>query len=316
MISVPVRRRVTDRALFPDSGLIIEVIMGALAKESTSFSRDKGKGGNASREYSLASFADPLRYQITRPGWADYEADTTFVVVALVSCRNLRWSVEGEEQRKTSCSPGTVFVVSAGVRLSICWPGAIAILSGLIETNTVSDAYDPSDKRNGVIRFLNKQCLQVGRLIREAVDGETETDTHYLDALLTAFARLLSHGASYDRPQHNYVGLSDQACRKIETYLSENFTKPVSVPDMAELLGISSGHFTTCFRRSFGRTPHQYVMALRLDEAERRLRHSDMTIGEVAASLSFSSQSHLTTALQKHRNLTPGELRRRRCTDR
>lgn len=267
--------------------------------------RENGRGSDANKESSVASRTSSLRYQVTQPGWADYEAHTTFVIVALENCRNLRWFVKGREQRKTSCSSGTVFVVSAGVRLSICWPKAVAILSGLIEINTVNGAYDPSDKQNSIIRFLNKQCLQVGRLIREAVDSETETDTHYLDALLAAFARLLSHGASYDRPQRDYVGLSAQACRKIEVYLSENFAKPVSVPDMAELLGISSGHFTTCFRRSFGRTPHQYVMALRLDEAERRLRHTDMTIGEVAASLSFSSQSHLTTALQKHRNLTP-----------
>jgi len=38
---------------------------------------------------------------------------------------------------------------------------------------------------------------------------------------------------------------------------------------------------------------------------------TDLPISEIAARLSFSSQSHLNTALKKYRKLTPGEIRRR-----
>ncbi|ERL99619.1 hypothetical protein Q644_09955, partial [Brucella intermedia 229E] len=87
--------------------------------------------------------------------------------------------------------------------------------------------------------------------------------------------------------------------------------QPVSVRDMADLVGISAGHFSTSFRNSFGQTPHQYLMGgLKLDEAERLLKKTSMSIRDIARHLSFSSQSHLTTALRKYRQLTPGELRR------
>ena len=136
-------------------------------------------------------------------------------------------------------------------------------------------------------------------------------DEAYLNALGLVLMRtvarsLLNERASID----NKVGLSKAARHQIEAYLNQNFHKPLSVPDMAALLGISAGHFSTCFRKSFGQTPHQYLMELRLDEAERCLRKTSMPINEIAHHLNFSSQSHLTTALRKHRQTTPGELRK------
>ncbi len=81
------------------------------------------------------------------------------------------------------------------------------------------------------------------------------------------------------------------ARRQIEAYLQENFRGPVSVPDMAAMLGISAGHFATCFTESFGQTPHRYLFEITADEAERCLRETDMPISEIAARLNFRAKA-------------------------
>ncbi|MBC8719256.1 helix-turn-helix transcriptional regulator [Ochrobactrum sp. Marseille-Q0166] len=134
----------------------------------------------------------------------------------------------------------------------------------------------------------------------------------FIKSLYNVISNLIVRGCflSQESSVHN-SGLSAYACRQIENHLKENFRNAMSVSDMADYLGMSSGHFASCFRESFGETPHQYLLNLRLDDAEKRLKETEMPISEIAALLNFSSQSHLTTALKKYRLLTPGEIRRR-----
>jgi AraC family transcriptional regulator len=57
-------------------------------------------------------------------------------------------------------------------------------------------------------------------------------------------------------------------------------------------------------------SPHQYLVDLRLAQAERLLVESELSIAEVAFGCGFSSQSHLTTVMRRHKNMTPAQIRR------
>ena len=253
----------------------------------------------------------------TEKGAVCYAFETLTAVVLLAPVRNLKWIYSSGEEATASCPAGTAFIVPAATRFTLVWPESIEhLIVSLDRTVTLSDTeggLDEARPSSGtIIRFSSKQCLQVAQIIWEEVTEPFHDHNDYLDALYGVLSNLLMRNAhAAENSGGEQSGLSNYACRQIEIYLKENFRNPVSVPDMAALLGISAGHFATCFRTSFGRTPHQYLMKLRLDEAERCLRETDMPIGEIATRLSFSSQSHLTTALKKYRHLTPGEVRRR-----
>lgn len=72
---------------------------------------------------------------------------------------------------------------------------------------------------------------------------------------------------------------------------------------------MSPRHFIKTFTKTFGKTPHRYLTDLRLDFDECLLFEGKLTIAEVTIFSGFSSQSHLTAALTKHRNLKPAQLR-------
>ncbi|ANN57150.1 AraC family transcriptional regulator [Mesorhizobium sp. SEMIA 3007] len=104
-------------------------------------------------------------------------------------------------------------------------------------------------------------------------------------------------------------GLSAHSARKVQEFLDQNFTRKIALAEMAAVCGLSSYHFVRAFSRTFRVPPHQYVLDLRLDFAERLLAESGMTIADIAHLSGFSSQSHFTTVMKKYRRLTPLQAR-------
>lgn len=100
-------------------------------------------------------------------------------------------------------------------------------------------------------------------------------------------------------------GLSVRSARRVQEFLNENFTRKIALAEMAVVCGLSPYHFMRAFSRTFGMPPHQYVLELRLDFAERLLADSRMTIADIAHLSGFSSQSHFTTVMKKYRGVTP-----------
>ncbi|MFC3325169.1 helix-turn-helix domain-containing protein [Mesorhizobium cantuariense] len=104
-------------------------------------------------------------------------------------------------------------------------------------------------------------------------------------------------------------GLSVRSIRKVQEFLNENFSRKLALAEMAAVCELSPYHFLRAFSRTFGMPPHQYVLDLRLDFAERLLADSRMTIADIAHSCGFSSQSHFTTVMKKYRQVTPLQAR-------
>lgn len=254
---------------------------------------------------------------VTEPGWANYPTKGCVAIILLKKVYGLGWSSSGGEVAGWDCPAGTVFIASPSTDLFINWPEPVNILIVHLGERALDrpDVYNATLENSGasgeLASFVSRQCLQLGQLIWEEI-FESQIDDVYLATLYQALIGRINRGGD-DLQTRAIVeeGLSGQASRQIEAYLKENFRREISVPDMAALLGMSSGYFATCFKTSFGLTPHQYVIKLRLDEAEHHLRHTETPIAEIAARLGFSSHSHLTTAFRKYRSVTPKEIRRR-----
>lgn len=111
--------------------------------------------------------------------------------------------------------------------------------------------------------------------------------------LCTAGSRL--HGA------RSRFELSQQAAALIEVRWFEG----VALDPLAGELGISSFHLLRSFRRSFGLTPHQYLLQLRLRRSFDLLEAGGLRIIDVAMAVGFSSHGHYSTAFRKAFGISP-----------
>lgn len=91
----------------------------------------------------------------------------------------------------------------------------------------------------------------------------------------------------------------------IEEHLGDNLT----LVSLANVAGVSAGHFSRLFRNSLGVAPHQYLLKRRLDRARNLLQNNRHSIAEVASVTGFSDQSHLTRHFKRRFGITPQACR-------
>lgn len=93
--------------------------------------------------------------------------------------------------------------------------------------------------------------------------------------------------------------------RHIDTY----YRQPVTVEELAELAGLSRYHFSRLFKELTGHTVSEYVNAVRLDRAEYMLRHTALTVSQIASATGFSDLYYFSRTFKKHKKATPSSIR-------
>ncbi len=92
-------------------------------------------------------------------------------------------------------------------------------------------------------------------------------------------------------------------------YIAENLHRDISLEQLADQAMLSPFYFSRLFKKETGFTPHQYVIAVRLDYSRYLLRTSKLSIKEVAFRCGFHSESSYCTSFRKTFGTTPTQYR-------
>jgi AraC family transcriptional regulator len=159
---------------------------------------------------------------------------------------------------------------------------------------------------------IDRQVLRAAQMLKAELVQREAPNSLYVDSLVTLIGvHLLRHYSTVRRdPLYVPGGLSARSARRIGEYLEANLTAKLSVAELASVAGLPQRCFLRAFAKTFGDPPHRYVIGLRLSFAEALLRTGDLPIVEIARLSGFSSQSHLTSAMRNHRQVTPLQIRR------
>lgn len=102
----------------------------------------------------------------------------------------------------------------------------------------------------------------------------------------------------------------DRFFRLCAQYVSQNIFAPIRAERMARELGYTRAYLCTRFKQEAGVSLTRYVQQEKAAEAKRLLRFTDQELGEIAALLGFSSQSHFQTVFKQITGETPMAYRR------
>ena len=94
-------------------------------------------------------------------------------------------------------------------------------------------------------------------------------------------------------------------------YINEHFSEPISLDMIAKNANLSPFYFTRVFTVETGFTPHQYLIATRLNSAKFLLKTPGISIKEIAFASGFNSESSFCSTFRKWENMTPSEYRAR-----
>jgi AraC-like DNA-binding protein len=96
---------------------------------------------------------------------------------------------------------------------------------------------------------------------------------------------------------------------RAKDFADARYSEPIEVTDMAGAAGLSKAHFSREFRRTFGESPHHYLLTRRLERAASLLRMTDWTVGEICVSVGLVSLGSFTTSFKRAFGETPTQYR-------
>jgi transcriptional regulator GlxA family with amidase domain len=106
--------------------------------------------------------------------------------------------------------------------------------------------------------------------------------------------------------------LAPWQAKRVLSYIEANLETKLRAADLAVLTRFSVGHFSRAFRISFGKPPHAFVMARRVERAKQLILSKDpMLLVEVARRCGLSDQAHLSRMFRKVAGHSPSAWRRR-----
>jgi AraC-like DNA-binding protein len=91
--------------------------------------------------------------------------------------------------------------------------------------------------------------------------------------------------------------------------IDARYRESLDVPTIAQAARLSPAHFTREFRRTFGETPHQYLLTRRLERAAALLRNTDRSISEICFAVGLTSVGSFTTSFGRAYGVSPGAYR-------
>jgi AraC-like DNA-binding protein len=118
----------------------------------------------------------------------------------------------------------------------------------------------------------------------------------------------------YAQPHESFSqfkgGLAPWQRRRVVDLFHEHLDGELRLERLADECGISVSHFARSFRRSFGTSPHSYLILQRVEIAKVLLSETNNSLVEVAAQTGFSDQAAFTRAFAKVVGTTPAKWRR------
>jgi len=219
----------------------------------------------------------------------------------------LFWN-HGETFRRQQLSPrgdeSALFAVDTGVAQDIvaeCDPS----VRGRAAPFVIRRA--PSDPRS----FMTQAAIMRAAMAGEALDPvEWQEATRALvrHAVRAAYAPTNTEGR---RPPTARRKMQMEAVEQTRAFLASNWSRSLSLMDIAERIGFSPYHLCRVFRAGTGRSLHEYLTQLRLRGALDSIATQPAgALTRVASDCGFANHSHLTRAFRGAFGVTPSEARR------
>ena len=104
--------------------------------------------------------------------------------------------------------------------------------------------------------------------------------------------------------------IKDKYIMKAVEYIEQNYTKPISVSTLLELVPISRRVFEKRFKVNTGLSIYQFIQHYRIEHFAGKLITSDRTIEDLAISCGFYDYKNVSRVFLQHKGVTPSQFRR------
>lgn len=97
--------------------------------------------------------------------------------------------------------------------------------------------------------------------------------------------------------------------QEVKEYILDNYSEKLTLDQISSQVYLSSSHLSKIFKEVTGITIMEYVNQIRLREAKKLLRKTEMPLNKIAEISGYYDASYLSKVFKKEVGITPGQYR-------
>jgi AraC-like DNA-binding protein len=94
-------------------------------------------------------------------------------------------------------------------------------------------------------------------------------------------------------------------------FIDNNYAERIDADEIADEACYSKFHFIRTFKSIYGKTPHQYLTAVRVEKA-RAMLEDNLSVTEACFAVGFDSVGSFTGLFKRRVGVTPSEYQRKK----
>jgi len=124
------------------------------------------------------------------------------------------------------------------------------------------------------------------------------------------FALILHMADSVTTKSEDFIGApSDERVTRAKRFIEDNAKRDISVGEVAAYVYLSSKQFGRLFKQAEHMTVTDFIAKCRCDKAKKLLGNKNITIAEIAETMSFSNEYNFNRFFKRVEGITPGAYR-------
>lgn len=219
--------------------------------------------------------------------------------------------VDGDRMRSFDAARYSIFFVPAGMPVSWRKDSPSRHISIYFHRAALDGIGDEALRFENQEAVFNVQVAGV-RLLADQLVEELGNPSVFGAEAADSLARLVlvRLARRFCDPSATLGSLAPRVLASLRDYVVTHLAERILIVDLARHAGLSPSRLALAFGEHMRQTPHQFVLALRLDHAAHLLRATDLSLVEVAHACGFANQQHLSNTMRRMRGTTPSRYRR------
>ena len=189
-----------------------------------------------------------------------------------------------------------------GLTEVICPLYNFGTLTGYIMMGQIGDEKIDTGALISAVQHLNSDGVSAEELVKAIPIISADK--------LTSFVRIMTICAEYMTLTNALPSRSPRIPELAKIYMHEHLGEKITIKEMCRVLGCSKSALLTSFKNEYGTTLNGYLCEIRIDEAKRLLKSTNLTISAVADATGFYDQSYFSKVFSSKLGITPSDYRK------
>ena len=164
--------------------------------------------------------------------------------------------------------------------------------------------------------LLNRKFVapqQAISLIQQMLQEQERMDDYATDMMITHLTTLLllllrqADSPAGKLRSSNAVHSENEIIRKAQQYIGSHIREKLSVPLLAQQVGVSPSYLTALLHKNLQISPGEYIRRIKLQESKQMIRENSLNFTEIAEALQYSTVHHFSRQFKEKFGITPSE---------